>query len=128
MSPVLAFLKELRPRPIGMYIGEKSITKLAMYLYGYEQAVENLTGIRDDFLFHFREWLEIRLQDRVHGLENSIFLKSKDEADAVDHFWRLLDEFLATHPEHSAQPSTAAALGSAANGIPGAMPVGENRE
>src|SRR5436309_1350542 len=117
MSPILAVLNEMRPRPLAIFVGEKSLTKLAMFLYGYEQAVENLTGVHDRILVDFREWLEVRLQDRVHGLENSILLKSKDEADAVDRFWNLLDEFLATHREYAAESSGLASTLAAPNSI-----------
>ena len=82
MSPVLALLNEIRPRPLAMYVGEQSLTKLAMYLYGYEHAVENLTGTRDDFLFHFREWLE---GNRLAKLWSSIQRQGPNTKRKPDH-------------------------------------------
>ncbi len=106
MSPIQAVLNEMRPRPLAIYLGEKSISKLAAYLRGYEHAVDHLRGGRDHFLLHFGEWIEVRLQDRIHGWENAILLKSKDEADAVDNFWRLLDEFLTVNRDKDGAPKS----------------------
>lgn len=117
MSPILALLQEMRGR-LGMYTGTTSITKLAAFLRGYQCALIKMDVKADcPFLSDFRDWIQTRYHNTKVGWENLILQDSKDEGDAVDHFWRLLDEFLATHPEHGAGATSTVGVPLAATGI-----------
>ena len=87
-------LNEMRGR-LGMYIGATSITELAAFLRGYDYAMVQLgLGKEDRFLAEFRDWIHERFQTTAHSWEKTILLHSADEADAVEHFWKLFDEYL----------------------------------
>src|SRR5436309_13622057 len=94
MSPILDLLSEMKPRPLAIYLGRVSILKLADYLRGYEHAVGNFGKGKDHFLADFRDWIHRRFQTTKQSWEEAILLHSADEADAVERFWQLLDEYL----------------------------------
>ena len=94
MSHVFCLLSEMRGR-LGMYIGTTSLTRLVAFLRGYDYAIEKLSGEKSDpFLSDFRDWIHERFQTSQHSWEETILLHSADEADAIRHFWELLDEFV----------------------------------
>jgi hypothetical protein len=93
MSPILALLNEMRGR-LGMYVGETSLKKLAAFLRGYDYALEKHTGRLDPFLGAFRDWVHRRFQSSALSWENVLLRRSTDETQAVELFWRLLDEYL----------------------------------
>lgn len=97
MSPMLAVLDELRKsRSIAMYVGRISLSKLADFLRGYEHAITKLGHGEDRFLADFHDWLFERFSTRENrSWEGLILDRSKDELEAVQRFWELLDEFLA---------------------------------
>jgi hypothetical protein len=105
MSPILDVLIEMRSRNLGMYVGSTSLTKLGFFLLGYEHAVYRLRpGEPDKFLGGFRDWI----YQRFHTTENIsweevILRHSSSEADAVERFWNLLDEYVAVR--HRAVPA-----------------------
>lgn len=96
MSPILSLLKQMRGR-LGMYLGKASIIRLAAFLRGYEHAREELApNSTDHFLAELRDWIHRRYQTTQHSWEEVILLKSGgNEAEALDQFWKLLDEFTA---------------------------------
>ena len=103
MANVLSLLKEMRGR-LGMYVGDTSLTKLAAFVRGYDYALEKLApGESDRFLAEFRDWIHQRFQSSQRSWEETILLHSRDEADAVRHFWELLDEF---QMERNGQPAS----------------------
>src|SRR5438105_4349499 len=96
MSPMVRVLEEIRGRPLAIYLGEVSLTKLAAYLRGYEHALGELRqDDADSFLPDFRDWIQQRFGCTQLAWEDLILRHSKGEADAVANFWGLLDEFLA---------------------------------
>lgn len=112
MSQVLALLKQMRGR-LGMYVGASSVIRLAAFLRGYDLAMEQCGGAAaDSFLPAFRDWIHQRFQSRQHSWEDTILLHSTDEADAVQRFWNLLDEFIKERPQG---PATTEAIDT--NGI-----------
>ena len=106
MAPILSILNEMRGK-LGMYVGTTSITKLASFLQGYSFALYKMGADAPfDFIADFCDWIQETYHTTTVSWENLILQDSKDEADAVDHFWRLLDEFLATHAEYVSQSAT----------------------
>ena len=99
MSPTLTILKEMRSRPVAIYIGDTSLRKLADFLRGCQHAAERLTGRTDEFLCEFGDWVRERFGSPSEGWEKLIVKHSADDCDAVSHFWRLLDEFVSERGE-----------------------------
>jgi hypothetical protein len=108
MLSMLGLLNEIRRRP-GMFLGEESLTKLAAYVDGYGFGLDQ-AGVEDPFalIADFRDWVHERYQTTEVNWEVLILAASRDEADALDRFWRLLDEFLASHPKHAEKTTEAA--------------------
>ena len=95
MPYILALLHEIRRRP-GMFIGKPSLTLLAPFLDGYALAAERLGGEETDPLLpDFRDWVLARFGGTRYGWAETILRQSADDANALDNFWKLLDEFLA---------------------------------
>lgn len=92
MSPVLPLLTEMRGR-LAMYLGASSLVRLAAFLRGYDLAAERFGGSRDPFLSEFRDWIHERFGSSQHSWEETILLQSANDAEAVQRFWELLDEF-----------------------------------
>ncbi len=103
MSHLLALLNEIRNRRLAMYVGATSLTKLADYLRGYDEAVTRLRPEEADrFLADFRDWIYGRFHATANiSWEKVILQHSGTEADAVQQFWALLDEFLQQRGGHS---------------------------
>jgi hypothetical protein len=109
MTRVVDLLKEMRGR-VAVYVGTTSLTKLAAFLRGYDYALYK-QGVDDvnRFFGGFQNWLHDRFHTTTHSWDNTILAHSKDEADAVDRFWNLLDEYLQTQdgaPESKATATT----------------------
>jgi hypothetical protein len=90
-------LQRIKQRP-GMYLGKCSITRLRAFLDGYETARAEL-GFADteqqQQLDGFQEWIQERYQiTSTHGWDSIILFFSVDEKDALDKFFKLLEEFL----------------------------------
>lgn len=90
-------LQRIKQRP-GMYLGKCSITRLRAFLDGYEMARAEL-GFPDteeqQQLDGFQEWIQERYQiTSTHGWDSIILFFSVDEKDALDKFFKLLEEFL----------------------------------
>ena len=94
---LISLLQEMRGR-LGMYIGTPSLTRLAAFLRGYEQALQT-HGISaaNEFLPDFRDWIHKRFGSSQRSWEETIVLHSADEAEAMKRFWELLDEYLEDH-------------------------------
>ena len=93
MSLVLDLLKRMRGR-LGMYIGKQSLARLAFFLRGYDFALTEASDRNDPFLPDFRDWIHQRYKTTSLSWEDAIIAHSKGDEDAVDHFWKLLDEFV----------------------------------
>jgi hypothetical protein len=90
-------LQRIKQRP-GMYLGKCSITRLRAFLDGYETARAEL-GFPDteqqQQLDGFQEWIQERYKiTSTHGWDSIILFFSVDEKDALDKFFKLLEEFL----------------------------------
>jgi hypothetical protein len=96
VSQLLNLLNEMRRRPLAIYIGVTSLTKLADFLRGCEHAIAWLQPQEQDgFLADFREWIYQRFNTKANLSWESVILQhSSSDADAVRQFWVLLDEYL----------------------------------
>ena len=117
MSALLAILDEMRGRPVAIYIGSTSLTKLADFLRGCEHAVQSRIEPNDTFLGEFGDWVHQRFNTKLNEAWEKVILKhSADDADAVDRFWHLIDEFLRERPGSEQQATVPANGASAAAG------------
>ena len=104
MSAFLAILDEMRGRPVAIYIGSTSLTKLADFLRGCEHALQSRIDPNDTFLGEFGDWVHQRFNTKLNEAWEKVILKhSADDADAVDRFWHLVDEFLRERPQSERQ-------------------------
>lgn len=90
-------LEKIRTRP-GMYIGRASVRDLFMFLVGYKTARRELgielCELEKDFAEHFHNWVQQRFNVRTNNSwAKIILLFTRDEKDAFDCFYKLLDEF-----------------------------------
>ncbi|MGV3756158.1 MAG: hypothetical protein ACO1QS_12320 [Verrucomicrobiota bacterium] len=89
-------IEQIRKKP-GMYIGERSINRLHAFLVGYTAGIARtgfmLGGLEDFHRFH--EWTaqQLGFTGSSAGWHNMIRERSTSEADAFDHFFKLLDQF-----------------------------------
>ena len=114
MSAVLKLLDEIRHRPLAIYVGEVSLTKLAAYLRGYDHGARSFSPEKaDSFLMGFRDWIQRRFKANHKSWEEIILFHSLDEAEAVKLFWELLDKFLAENPGYPPEQTSASGNGSA---------------
>lgn len=97
MSGMFEILEKIRTRP-GMYIGHASVSDLFMFLVGYKTAKREL-GIElsqeeKEFAEHFHDWVQQRFNVRTNNSwAKIILLFTRDEKDAFECFYKLLDEF-----------------------------------
>ena len=95
MSHILSLLRAMRRYP-GMYIGKPSLIRLGAYLDGFAHAAQELGGKEPDwFIRDFCDWIHGRAGSTQYSWEETIIQECKDDADAQERFWELLDEFLA---------------------------------
>jgi hypothetical protein len=89
-------LDAIRKKP-GMYIGEPSLQRLHDFLGGYSAGLGRVRfSLKDTADFHrFHDWVAQRLgfYESTSGWCNMIRDKSTSEADALQKFFLLLDEF-----------------------------------
>jgi DNA gyrase/topoisomerase IV subunit B len=97
MSTFIELLNEIRKRPV-LYIGSYSLIKLAAFLRGYSHAVDTHCDLKtSEFLRGFGEWIANKFSVTIsQSWENIIQFQCADEKDAMNLFWRLMDEYLAT--------------------------------
>ncbi|MBD2181870.1 hypothetical protein H6S82_00180 [Planktothrix sp. FACHB-1355] len=97
MSGMFEILEKIKTRP-GMYIGRASVSDLFMFLVGYKTARREL-GIElseeeKEFAEHFHDWVQQRFNVRTNNSwAKIILLFTRDEKDAFECFYKLLDEF-----------------------------------
>lgn len=93
---VFDFLLSLREKP-ALYIGEKSLTRLNIYLAGYEHGLGRLgKALKQRDEFHaFHDWVAAKLDftSSTSGWRGMILSRSASESAAFDLFFQLLEEF-----------------------------------
>ncbi|TAE56912.1 MAG: hypothetical protein EAZ76_11905 [Nostocales cyanobacterium] len=97
MAGIYEVLQKIKDRP-GMYIGNSSITVLRHFLVGYKFA-RNELGVElnqeeADFYDNFQPWIQQHFNVRTsNSWANIILLFTRDEKDAFNRFFTLLEEF-----------------------------------
>ena len=84
----------------GMYLGEKKLTSLIYYIYGYKERLREESN-ENDLLFWDELEMFIRRKYRSGMAINalvSILSIEKDEEKAFDKFYELLEEFISKYP------------------------------
>jgi hypothetical protein len=93
---VFDFLFSLRKKP-ALYFGDKSLTRLNVYLAGYQHGLGRLgKTLKQGDQFHgFHDWVAAKLgfTSSTSGWCNMILSKSTDEKAAFDRFFELLEEY-----------------------------------
>ncbi|MFB2918943.1 MULTISPECIES: hypothetical protein [Aerosakkonema] len=97
MSGMFEILEKIRFKP-GMYIGRASVSDLFMFLVGYKTARRELrielSAEEMEFAEHFHDWVQQRYKVKTsNSWANIILLFTRDEKDAFEQFFKLLDEF-----------------------------------
>ena len=91
-------LLKLRGCP-GIYVGKKSLDKLATFVCGYVQCLSEIDGVEPVFLAGFQEYVEeyYHLNDNAYLIRNwtgIITFFSTTEEEAFDKFYEILGQFL----------------------------------
>lgn len=94
MDQLIRVLNSVKLR-YGVYIGDKSISSLALFIAGFECAAYELTGIRIKFNAEFQNYVV-----QVYGEKNcngkhwsTILAEGTTDAHAFDVFFTLLQSF-----------------------------------
>lgn len=97
MTNFYTLLQKIKTRP-PLYLGSYSITSLHSFLSGYILAkLElNVPQTEEEREFDkFQSWIEAKFNTRgTHSWAKIILFHSMDERDALDHFFKLFDEFV----------------------------------
>jgi hypothetical protein len=104
MSPLVELLGEIRKRP-AMYLGSEDVVKLAAFLRGFQHALHQYEIARQDtFLRDFRDWVAKRFAVSIsRSWEGIIAFQAVDDREAMELFWKLLDEYLLETTTHSTE-------------------------
>ena len=95
LDEIESLIDAIRKRP-GVYFGRYSVTRLAMFLCGYDCAVSNCgnnsIGVA---ILQFRNWLASQYSEKsMFGWEEILLMQTNnDEKLALDLFWKKWDEF-----------------------------------
>ena len=96
MDNLSELLKQIKNKP-SVYLGKASISCLQAFLSGYNVAQYQL-GVplkEESALDGFQEWIQERYKiTSTDGWDSIILFFSADEKDALDKFFKLLEEFL----------------------------------
>jgi hypothetical protein len=88
-----------------MFIGENSLTRFAAFIRGYDFALDELGQPAEPFFEGFQSWVVQRLRmPDCYGWDTAILRYCHSEAEALNLFWELLDEYTA----HDGQKAKAA--------------------
>ena len=91
---IIKVLNEVKERP-GVYIGKKSLERLAMYITGYVSCMVELTGETTNFLIDIQEYVanHYNINSDQYWVDIIRFY-TLSEDEAYDKFYELLYEFL----------------------------------
>jgi hypothetical protein len=94
---ITRLLADIKKRP-GVYIGKKSLDRLATFISGYMCCVHERDGASPEYLPGFQEFIAERYNiHSVHGWPEIIQFFNVTEEDAFDEFYRLLNTYYKTH-------------------------------
>src|SRR3954452_149177 len=98
MSPIIELLRRIKPRP-GMYVRDGSLSRLGDFLRGYHLALaQHKVPGEHSVLNGFQEFVAQRYFVTLsQSWVNIILFQTPDNRQALELFWKLLDEYLAQH-------------------------------
>lgn len=97
MLKLYDLLAKIKQRP-SLYLGKRSLSHLHVFLDGYSFACRQIgipvTEQEKDFA-EFQEWIEHRFnQENTQSWSRIILFYTEDEADALNRFFELFEDFL----------------------------------
>lgn len=92
MEAVFALLKRIQ-LDYGVYIGSKSIHKLAVFLSGYECALSDISDVKPRFNSAFQRFVEQKEGYKGSKHWADILFENASEELAFDRFFALIEEF-----------------------------------
>ena len=93
MTYLFRILEKIKKR-YGVYLGYKSLYKLADFMVGFECAIYELTSVNIDFNSKFQIFIENRTKTTYTGKHwSDIISESKSQEEAFDLFFIYLEEF-----------------------------------
>jgi len=97
MSSLIRLINDIRKKPV-LYIGQKSISNLYMFLNGYRHACyeHGLSSSEDEKIFRdFQEWTQQYFSIKIsQSWSNIILFHSPNEDYAFDQFFELFNQFI----------------------------------
>lgn len=92
---IVELIDRIKSRP-AMFIGQRSISCLAAFIDGWRYGLSGSVS-DEQILLGFQEWVQRRFHvSTTHGWARIILFHSHDEVDALDQFFALFSEYIAT--------------------------------
>ena len=90
---VKLLLKEIREQP-AIYIGKKSLDRLAAFLAGYSYCMYKQQNISTPILPGFQEYISEHFKNEsAYNWSSIIVLNSRNDEEAFDLFYDILEQF-----------------------------------
>ena len=100
MNEILDLLKLLKQNYL-MFIGAKSLNRLAMFISGYAYCIYKNEGRELCFFREFQEYIQNKYNIQTsQNWSRIICFFSRTDEEAFDKFYKLLDEFLKNNPDY----------------------------
>lgn len=95
MDNAYELMKKIREKP-GLYLGEKSLTRLNFFIFGYEHKEQELGLQLTNEIAGFDEFTREKYGDKMTlNCWERVLRNTDSEEVAFDKFFELLDEFMA---------------------------------
>jgi hypothetical protein len=101
MQDFYSLIQKIHQRP-ALYLGKKSLSHLQVFLDGYTFSRREMgipLSAQEQEFEQFQDWIEQRFnQPNTQSWVRIILFYAEDEADALDRFFELFDEFVLQCP------------------------------
>lgn len=105
MYEILDLLKLLKQNYL-VFIGAKSLNRLAMFISGYAYCIYKNKGENLCFFREFQEYIQNKYNIQTsQNWSRIIEFFSQTDEEAFDTFYKLLDEFLIENPNYIEKPN-----------------------
>jgi hypothetical protein len=100
MQDLYGLIQKIHQRP-ALYLSKKSLSHLQVFLDGYTFSRREMgipLSAQEQEFEQFQDWIEQRFsQPNTQSWVRIILFYAEDEADALDRFFELFDEFVLQH-------------------------------